>query len=275
MPLLARAGLTCIAAAFLAATAGRADIGAFLAQATGADIVVLGEIHDNPEHHRVQAEIVAVLQPAALVFEMIPQEHEGLVNDLRRGGASAAEIAAALDWPASGWPPFEFYAPILEAAPEARVFGAGQPRAEVRRAMEEGAAGVFGLDADLYHLDEPLSAEEQAAREALQAEAHCDALPAELLPGMVEAQRYRDANLAEAARWARSITGNGLVAVITGSGHADKLRGMPAMVATADPEVRIVSLGQFETAPGNAEAYDAVLLAPAPEREDPCAVFEQ
>ena len=87
---------------------------------------------------------------------------------------------------------------------------------------------------------------------------------------MVEAQRFRDAGLADAALWARTMTGDGQVVVITGSGHADRRHGMPAAVAVADPEVSVVSLGQFESEPADADAFDDVLLAPAPHRDDPC-----
>ncbi len=72
--------------------------------------------------------------------------------------------------------------------------------------MREGAAAVFGAAAARFGLDAPLPEDEQAAREAEQAEAHCGALPAEMLPGMVEAQRLRDAALARAVaarRWRR------------------------------------------------------------------------
>jgi uncharacterized iron-regulated protein len=253
-----------------AVAAASTTVAEFIETARDVDIVVLGEYHDNPGHHARQAEIVAALQPAALVFEMIPQAEEDEVNRLRAEGASREEIAAALDWAESGWPDFAGYAAILEAAPEAQVFGAGQPAAEVRRAAVEGAAGVFGPDAESYGLDQPLDPAEQTAREALQAEAHCDALPLELLPGMVEAQRFRDAGLADAALWARTMTG-GQVVVITGNGHADKARGMPAMIAVADPEVTVLSLGLFEEEPENPESYDAHLMSPAPERGDPCA----
>ena len=37
-----------------------------MAQA-GSDIVVLGEVHDNPAHHANQARAVAAIKPAALV----------------------------------------------------------------------------------------------------------------------------------------------------------------------------------------------------------------
>lgn len=246
----------------------------FIETARDADIVILGEVHDNPQHHANQAAIVAALAPAALVFEMIPQEREAALNDLLAEGASREAIAEALDWEQSGWPDFAYYAAIMEAAPEAKVFGAEQPVAEVRRAMLEGAAGVFGPDASIYGLDQPLEPEEQAAREALQAEAHCNMLDADLLAGMVEAQRYRDAGLADATLWARMMTEGEQVVVIAGSGHADLERGMPAMIALAEPEASVVSLGQFETPGEDEEAFDAVILSEAPERDDPCAALE-
>lgn len=255
------------------AAAEALGIDAFIEQASEYDIVVLGEIHDNPDHHRNQTRIIAALEPAAIVFEMIAQEDEAALNELRAAGATREEIAVALDWENSGWPDFDFYAEILAAAPEARIFGAGQPVADVRRAMVEGAAGVFGPDARIYGIDQPLAPEEQALREADLAAAHCNALAPELLTGMVEAQRFRDAGLADAALWARIMTGEQQVVVITGSAHADRVRGMPAMLALAEPATRVLSLGQFEGTVEDPEAYDAVLVAPAPERDDPCEAF--
>lgn len=266
----------------VAAGAGASDVRAedaaveaFVASARQADIVVLGEIHDNPIHHEIQAEIVAALQPAALVFEMIPQRREGELNALRAEGAGREALAAALDWDESGWPDFGYYAAIMEAAPAAQIFGAGQPAEEVRRAMADGAAEAFGPDASIYGLDQPLPEREQAEREAIQAAAHCGALDPGMLPGMVEAQRFRDAGLADAALWARIMSGEGQVVVIAGSGHADRERGMPAMLALADPEAKVAALGQFEAgAPAEAsERFDAVMLAPIAEREDPCLAF--
>jgi uncharacterized iron-regulated protein len=249
------------------------DVEEVIAEARRADIVLLGEIHDNPEHHANQAAIVRALQPAALVFEMFPQASEDEINALRAEGAGRAAIAAELDWQDSGWPDFAFYAAILEAAPKARVFGAGQPRADVQRAMVEGAASVFGPDAGSYGLDKPLAPEDEAAREQELSVAHCDKLPAATLPGLVEAQRFRDASLADAALWARTMTADGQVVVITGSGHADRLHGIPAALAVAAPEVSVFSVGQLEREDAG-EAFDALLLAPAPARGDPCAEID-
>lgn len=270
---LAVAGLLCTMSPARGEVA--TDVTAVVAAGRGADVVILGEVHDNPAHHANQAAAVAELRPAALVFEMIPQAREEEVNALRDEGASREAIAAALDWDASGWPDFAYYAAILEAAPEARVFGAGQPAADVRRAVTEGAAIAFGPDASTYGLDVPLAADDLATREAEMQEAHCGKLPEDMLGGMVEAQRFRDAGLADATLWARTLTGGGQVVVIAGSGHADRRRGVPAALAIADPTLAVLSVGQVEAEPGPAGAYDLVLGAPAPDREDPCAALDR
>ncbi|MFO1209191.1 MAG: ChaN family lipoprotein [Amaricoccus sp.] len=260
-----------LAPLLVAGAAQPGDLEDVISAARRADIVVLGEVHDNPVHHANQAAVVKALHPAALVFEMFPQAAEDQINALRAEGAGRDALAQALDWQGTGWPDFAFYAEILEAAPKARVFGAGQPIADVRRAMVEGAAGVFGPDADAYGLDKPLGAAEEAAREADLAAAHCGKLPAASLPGMVEAQRFRDAGLADAALWARTMTGDGKVVVIAGSGHADRRRGVPAMLAEAAPDVKVLAVGQLEPGDDGGDAFDALMVAPAPARSDPCA----
>jgi uncharacterized iron-regulated protein len=233
-------------------------------------VLILGEVHDNPHHHEGQAEAVAALRPAAIVFEMLtPGQAEAAVPAIR-GDADA--LGAALDWAGSGWPDFAMYYPIFAAAPGAAVYGAGVPREEVRRAVAEGAAVVIGDDAASFGLDQPLPEAEMAERITEQAEAHCDALPVEMLPGMVEAQRLRDTALARAVLRALDETG-GPVAVITGNGHARRDRGVPAYLEAARPGLEIVSLGQFEEAPEGEVPFDFWRVTEPAERDDPCEAF--
>jgi len=237
-----------------------------------ADVVILGEVHDNPVHHAHQAQAVAALAPAALVFEMLTPDQAALVTEANRGDAAA--LGAALGWEASGWPDFSMYHPIFTAAPRARIYGAALPREDVRRAVGEGAAAILGDDAERFGLTTPLPAAEQAEREADQMAAHCNAMPAEMMPGMVEAQRLRDAALARAAVQAMAETG-GPVAVIAGSGHARRDWGIPAALAVAAPELSVLSVGQIE-AEGAAEPeqpFDLWLVTEPTPREDPCAAF--
>lgn len=239
-----------------------------------ADVVVLGEVHDNPDHHRWQAKAVAELAPAALVFEMLLPEQAAAVTPELRGDAAALE--AALGWEARGWPDFAMYHPIFTAAFEADILGADLPREAVRAALTEGAAAVFESlfpgEAERYGLTRRLPEAEQAVREAGQARAHCDALPAQMLPGMVEAQRLRDAALARAAIQAQAATG-GPVAVITGTGHARTDWGLPAALALAAPQLAVYSVGQFEADPGPDAPFDRVRVTDPIDRSDPCDAF--
>lgn len=236
-----------------------------------ADVVILGEVHDNPVHHLNQARAVASIKPAAVVFEMLTPEQAAKVSTENR--TTEAALAKALQWEGTGWPDFKFYYPIFAAAPDAAIFGGNLPRGDVRRAIGEGAAKVFGEGAALFGLTIPLPPEEQSVREAEQMAAHCNALPVEMLAGMVEAQRLRDAALARAVLAARAKTG-GTVVLITGDGHAQKDWGVPSTLKVAAPKVTVLSLGQFENSAGDTPQFDVYLVTEAAERADPCLAFQ-
>ncbi len=246
-------------------------IWAGVATAQTADITILGEVHDNPAHHAVQAERVAAIGPKALVFEMLSPEQAAAAVGVSR--ADAAALGAALGWDGTGWPDFSLYAPIFAAAPDAVIYGSAVPHDAMVAAMKDGAGAVFGDEAAIYGLA-PLDPADQAVREAEQADAHCGALPPEMLPGMVEVQRLRDASFARTALAALDQTG-GPVVVITGDGHARTDRAVPFYIRAARPEVTVWSLGQLEGPPEGDEPYDEVLVSPPPpDRPDPCLAFK-
>lgn len=263
-----------LAGGLLMVTAASADVEArigrdLLGRMTGADVVILGETHDNPRHHAIQAEAVSAIRPSAVVWEMLTEKSADLVN--ARLISDPQKLAETVRWAELGWPPLAMYLPVFRAAPEAKLYGALVPREAARRAMETGAQTAFGADAALFGLTVPLPAGEQAAREADQLAAHCNAIPAEMLPQLVAIQRLRDAVLARAVLRAVDETG-GPVAVITGNGHARQDRGVPGYLARLRPGLRLFVLGQSED--GAIEgAFDAVIDSPAVEREDPCAAF--
>lgn len=235
-----------------------------------ADVFVLGEVHDNAAHHAAQAEAIADITPTAVVFEMLTPAQAGRLDGGRPDTADA--LAALLEWEEAGWPDFDMYYPIFTAANEARIVGAAVPRDETRNAIKIGVARAFGQQAEAYGLTAELPTEELADRLNLQMDAHCGALPVELLPGMVDLQRLRDATLARAALTALDETG-GPVAVITGNGHARADWGVPSYIARVRPEVTVATLGQGEGGDTPDGGFDVVLDAAPAEREDPCAAF--
>lgn len=261
--------LAALAAAAGAAAHARQIEPAALSTLPPADVVILGEVHDNPGHHLNQAAALRALEPASVVFEMLTQEQAEIAQARERVGSA---LGVALDWGASGWPPFVLYEPVFGAVGTARIYGMAVPRDRLSVAFADGPAAAFGQDAARFDLDRPLPPGEQAAREAMQAEAHCNALPPDMLPGMVAAQRLRDASFADTVLTALAETG-GPVAVITGTGHARTDWGMPAALRRAAPGLRVLSIGQLEDHGDlpDAPPFDLwVVTAPA-DRPDPCA----
>lgn len=237
-----------------------------------ADVVILGEVHDNTDHHLRQAELLEALRPAAVVWEMITQAQADTLDATRLG--EAEYVADRLAWKHSGWPKFDLYAPVFAAAAGAAQYGAQVPRPDVAAALEQGIVTYFGnMAAARFGLDQPLPEADQAAREAEQQVNHCNAMPDEMLPLLVDVQRLRDARLAAAADRALADHG-GPVVVITGNGHARLDRGLAVYLAHARPNAQIRSLGQSENGQISG-SFDLLLDAPSPDRPAPCLAFRE
>lgn len=236
-----------------------------------ADVVLLGEVHDTPRHHENQARAVAALKPKALVFEMLtPAQADRISPEARR---SSDALALTTGWDTSGWPDISLYWPIFAAAPAAAILGAGVARDDMVGLKEKGPAALFGPEANRFALDRPLPAEVQQAAEEDQRLAHCDLLPDHLLPMMVDAQRLRDAALARATLRALEDHGPPVV-VIAGSGHVRE-GAVPAMLRTAVPDLRVISVGQVEEGAAAQQPFDLWIVTPPEPRDDPCAALRK
>ncbi len=124
------------------------------------------------------------------------------------------------------------------------------------------------------HLERLIDTEDQKLRNRGQMLAHCNALPETAAPGMVEAQRARDAALARAVIAALAETG-GPVAVITGNGHARPDWGIPRMLERARPDLTVLTIGQFENAHDPSMPFDLWLVTDGVDRPDPCEAFRR
>ncbi|WP_424987625.1 ChaN family lipoprotein [Microbulbifer sp. S227A] len=240
-----------------------------IARLQNADVVIVGEVHDNPAHHANQHAVLSALQPKAVVWEMLTRDEAGRITSEMIHAPE--RLATALEWSQSGWPAFSMYHQVFLAAPDARIFGGEVPREAALATIQSGPATVFGADAERYGLTTHLPEAQEAAREALQFAAHCEAVPRERMRAMVDIQRLRDAVLAREVIAAFKETG-GPVAVITGNGHARRDWGIPVYLDRVQPGLNLFVLGQSEA--GRIDgAFDAVLDSEAPAREDPCTAF--
>jgi uncharacterized iron-regulated protein len=256
----------------------RAELIAALARA---DFALLGERHDNAEHHRLQAELVRALQqagsrPRPVAFEMIPADRQIEIVEYRQNHpADAAGLGAALGWSGRGWPDWQHnYAPIAQAALDAgaEIVAADLSRSQIDEVMRQGPHALrapflrrTGLD---RHLPPPLF----AALEDEIRDAHCGAVPEEALGAMVHAQRARDAMLADRLA---AVAGRAGGILIAGTEHVRRDRGVPRYLARLRPDARIVSLALVETGPAQARLpkdlpYDFLWFTEPIERADPC-----
>ena len=143
-----------------------------------ADVLIIGELHDNPEHHAAQQSAVNEIAAKAVVFEMLtPQEADALANVDRTPQA----MRAAID--GYHWSNIADYAGVL--ASSSVIVGAALPREKVRAAFQDGAAAHFGPLAEEFGLSSELPEAELERRKDVQFKAHCEAMPLEMMDGMV------------------------------------------------------------------------------------------
>lgn len=253
-----------------------------IARASAASYVLLGEKHDHGDHHRLQARvlkgIVRARRTPVLAVEMIDVDEQERVE---RAPAEPDAFSAFVGWDARGFAPFSSYRPVFEVAlgAELRVVGANLPRAQAK-AVARGGLAV--LDEDVrarLALDTPVPPDEARARQDEIRVAHCDHLPAQLLPTMADAQRARDAQMA--ATLASVPASQGAV-LIAGAGHARRDRGVPAHLARRLPGATIVSIAFVEVERDKREPseygalpFDAVWFTPRLDDLDPCRAFRK
>ncbi|MBM3570705.1 MAG: ChaN family lipoprotein, partial [Alphaproteobacteria bacterium] len=122
---------------------------AVLARAARAPMLLLGEAHDNPDHHRLQARILSHVAASgrrpAVGFEMIGSDQaERLARQLAEAPGDTDALGRALDWDKSGWPAFMEYRPIFQAALGARlpIVALSPPRDMARRLAREGMGAL-------------------------------------------------------------------------------------------------------------------------------------
>lgn len=229
-----------------------------IARLLPADVVLLGEQHDAPEHHAIEREsveaLVAQRQLAALALEMA---EEGRTTAKLSTAATEAQVQAALAWDAKAWP-WTDYAPAVMAAVRAGVpvLGANLPRARMRDAMAD-----VSLDAQLS--DAALRAQQAAVRDG-----HCGLLPEAQIVPMTRIQIARDRAMAHTL--AEQPRGPGqVVLLVTGAAHADPALGVPQHLPT-DLKVRSVRMAAGGAASGRG-GFDAVWATPALPTQDYCA----
>lgn len=143
--------------------------GGLVDRANAAEVIVIGEEHDDANTHALQLElfkaILAAGDGAALSLEMLERDEQALVDAWRAGELDTdafVEQTGSRSWGGEdGW--YRFYQPVLDAAKlgNAPIIAANAPRRYVSRARKEGYDVLRDLpdeERDWFDIPESLDA---------------------------------------------------------------------------------------------------------------------
>ena len=255
-----------------------------LDKASNSRYLLLGEKHDNPDHHALQAlvldELVNRNRVSTVAFEMMNNDSQPRLDTIQEQSLPTLDaLKTYLEWDVEGWD-WNFYGPLLQSA-----YNAGLPikAANIDNAMMRQVYGGE-LPTEISGLLD------QVVMDKLNAdidESHCGMLPESQFPAMVRVQQSRDSAMAAALGLPNS---NQVQILIAGNYHVRRDLGVPnyllarqSMLAATDimtisfsevdPETEDPAdyLQQFT----DANAYDYIWFTPAVSNEDYCASLRQ
>lgn len=277
-----------LAGAIVDARAGQPlTASALKARVAAARIVLLGEVHDNPDHHRLRAQLLT--GKASAVFEHLRPAQQPVLDTLDRDradgrpGPTVTQLLEQLAWSKSGWPDGQMFEPLFAAllASKAVIVAGDAAPDRIRDLARRGTSALPPDEAKALSLDHPL---EKPLAEALLGEleaSHCGVMPARAFEGMAVAQRYRDAVLAD--RLIEAAARHDSTVLLAGNGHVRRDRGVPWYLAARGAKPPFVVMfvevtdradtpdQYIETGPDGLPLADVVVITPRAEREDPCA----
>ncbi|MGN6718719.1 MAG: ChaN family lipoprotein [Candidatus Binatia bacterium] len=256
-----------------------------------ADFVLLGERHDNPDHHMLQAEVlrslIAIGGRPAVGFEMLGlDDARAVAKHLATAPSDAAGLGQAVNWNQRGWPDWAMYQPIADVALRAKlpIVPTNLPLATATKmtryglsALEPGMVRKLGLDRP-----PPEAVFEKMAADIR--DAHCGYAPEEIVKPMVDVQRARDAQMAESLIAAADPDG---AIVIGGAGLVLTFYGIPVYIKEKAPVKRVISIAFVEVDKDKTEPqryalayldgrfpFDYVWFTPRVDDVDPCEKFK-
>jgi uncharacterized iron-regulated protein len=222
-----------------------------------ADVLILGEQHDAVEHQHIEQQVLALLAArgtlAAVALEMADT---GVSTSALKPSATEQQVRNALSWNDKGWP-WAAYGPAVMTAVRAGVpvLGANLPRAQMPASMADS------------QLDTRLPGPALKAQQQLIRIGHCNLLPESQITPMTRIQIAKDITMANTL--AQSVLPGKTVLLLAGSGHADRLLGVPQHLP-ADLKTKAIRLRAGTAGSESREAFDAVWATPALAEKDYC-----
>jgi uncharacterized iron-regulated protein len=120
----------------------------FIDRLSSFDVIFVGEVHTNPEHHLIQVQILQALftrVPSLTIgLEFLQQDQQVLLDRYLTEDMTEEAFLEEVDWKRTWGYPYHFYRPLFLAAKRegTRVLALNAPRNIVRKVAREGLGGL-------------------------------------------------------------------------------------------------------------------------------------
>ncbi len=243
---------------------------------SSADYVLLGEKHDNPDHHLLQAYVLRQLREssalASVSFEMLDSSQADALATIAPAVLQTSDaLKAHLHWDEEGWS-WDFYGPMLyellrhEVLVQTANISSSEMMLIYAGKDSEAIQGVLNQE-QLQRLEREID------------ESHCGMLPASQFASMMRVQRTRDAQMAESLERGANAK-QGVNVLVAGNFHARRDLGVANYLADTK---NLISLSFIELRDEASEPrdyvealqpgspYDYLWFTPAVASQDYCA----
>ena len=223
-----------------------------------AQVIYLGETHDNPRHHELQAEILHMLTQhkrlPAIGFEVFSIEQTPyLLNYIQTPSAPQVgpKAVSALNRLRQqlGWKEDDqqwvFYSSLLKIAKQYQlpVFGADLAPGITRRLTRVGLQGLSALESELLYPSGFKNPDYRQLMHQKFTQSHCGWSQPELLAKLYDTWIARNDAMAMAISVSLKDRSAQPVVMILGSGHVSNNMAVYERVAHLIPDVRQLNLG--------------------------------
>ncbi len=203
------------------------------------DVIFVGEVHDNPEHHLIQVQLLQALTgrypPLAVAMEFFDRTRQPALDRFMAGDLDETDFLAAVDWENSWRFPYHLYRPLLWVTKEkgSALLGINAPNPLVKKVARSGLTSLspeerqqVAREIDLKNKDHREYLETVFEQHTAEMAAHHGLNNFEFF---YQAQCVWDETMAETIAHYLETHGGKMV-VFTGNGHIVNRFGVPERV---------------------------------------------
>ena len=249
--------------------------------------ILLGETHDNIQHHANQVWVIDELARLPLSmsvsFEMIDDTQEKFIED--RDIKTSSGLIELLNHYKTAWKYDVYYKELFDSVLQGglRIYSANIERSKLYNVIRHNKSEL-SVETEQLMIEVSLTDAMENSLQKEIVESHCGMIDKETAKPMMKGQRIRDATMALSLL--NSDTDKRVL--IAGRGHVRNDRGVPMYLSAQDKEAKIIAIALFEVEQDNVDIasyltqwdnkkfpFDYVWFTARAVREDPCLSFKE